>query len=1250
MKNKILISVLAFLPVLLLATVIIESCLPIPPSPPEQMNRKVIVTEVGEITQETRFEGERTKYRIYFFNELKKRADIRIEDKLDSGLSDISPLNEGAYSETGHVITWLIRGVEPKGNGFVEFEAVLGKADTIRNKASIEISEEQSPVESNPRKRPRRISLETNQVITVICGEPDLGWIPFEPSGEEREGEMPEASMKDETTTDIMVNFDIPGMFVYQAEEEGIIYHRVIIPGQANMMDVGKPELPVLGRMLEIPRDVSINVEIVKERSRILDCYNIYPAQEPGINQDESEDKPFTIDPATYQLNEFWPASLAVVEPEDIGIIRGHRVVFLKIRPVQFNPAMKKLKVFSNIEVRLRYNQPAQIQPIPRRIESRVFEEMLSASVLNYKGQTRFFRPDGPTGYDDDEDQPGCDYLILTHNRFYNAGDPNNPIVRFQNWKRQKGYETQVVDIANISNGTTAGGIRTYLQNAYDKWDPAPSYVLLVGDVGDNANTTLLPTNYGAYHSDHISQVGTDLFYSTLDGSDYFPDVFIGRLSVDDLAQATTVVNKILDYEQNPPAPPNFYTDAALIALFEDDQPDDRQEDRPWIENMEEIFAFLDANGYNPNRRYNTSGTQTPLWFENGGGLQPPALTALGWNDDDADISTDINNGRFLVTYRDHGSRSGWSGIFGFNNTDVNALANGNLTPVVLSIACENGWFDNESDAADVYSDPGIQATATNSECFAEQFLRNNSGGAVAFIGATRISWTGVNDFFMFGMHKAIWPAFNPAPPLTATYPAIPGREVSPMPRMGQVHNYGKIFMANAYGHSTERQITFEMYTLFGDPEMPIWTEEPVNLAVGHPKGIGSTGQQDFVVKAEEGPGGAPVANATVAITRDDEILAVKQTNPAGLARFMLAEVGSGDASITVTGINLRPYQGIIEINAGGAEINRLDQDNGVEGQSFKVGGHYFSGNETVDVFFNNQLKSSPAASGGNFGQIGNDLAVNVPSPHPLGPVNILAFGNTSERYAVDVFQVRAANPIDLYIYSQWDPSTHFLHTGDNPTWNNPEIQLYESGTPVESNNLEAGHTYTIEAKIYNDTDFDAEDVKVTFKWADFGIGHPDKVWNFIDTDEIDVGKHSNAKAEAEWSPTTGHLCIIAEIYHVEDINEANNRGQENCHIGPTSSPAIVPFTVWNPTEEPAYIFLELRQLSGFGEQEPQIWASRINHPDPQLILPGMRSTFEVLIDPDPARVSKGQQAEFALTGFIRGQMIGGTNFIIIKN
>ena len=51
----------------------------------------------------------------------------------------------------------------------------------------------------------------------------------------------------------------------------------------------------------------------------------------------------------------------------------------------------------------------------------------------------------------------------------------------------------------------------------------------------------------------------------------YFPDLGVGRLSVDPAAQAELVINRIiLDYENNPPPDHDFYDRILHISHFED--------------------------------------------------------------------------------------------------------------------------------------------------------------------------------------------------------------------------------------------------------------------------------------------------------------------------------------------------------------------------------------------------------------------------------------------------------------------------------------------------------------------------------------------------------------------------------------------------------------------------------------------------------------------------------------------------------
>lgn len=1263
-------------------------------NPPDEAsnNRMVIVTHLHEITQDRCYVGDVVKFRIHYYNDKENAVDIGILDKLDPKLSQISVSDNGQYNQSEHKVIWLIENVNPDEGGFVEITAKIEQTGTIKNKTYIGF-------EGLSNLDPPNIGqnlIETNEVEITINERPQVGWIKFD---ESLEPQKPAQSyMKDETSMGMLVNFDIPGMYVHEVKVDGVTYHRLSIPRGGTLGEVGKPELPIAGQVVEIPYGTNISVEIIKSKSKVLENYKIYPKQKPEIRGNEDNNE-FIIDRELYETHTFFPAELSKATRNDIGVIRGHRIAFIKVRPVQFNPVTNELRVFSNLEVRLKYDKPAQIKPVDFRVKSKPYEELLSKLVLNYKYDGRFARPkqlglihmdttnvnitstarvyttDSSRESSREPGQSGCDYLIITDGTFYNATDPNNPVVQFRNWKQQKGLITEVIEIANIPDDPAKDqneDIQDYIQDAYDNWARVPTYILLIGDA------EFIPTNYVTQHPWHEynnDEAGADLYYVTVDDDgthDYFPDIFIGRLSVDTLGEARDVIDKIITYEQTPPpnVNANYYTDTSLVCLFEDPAPSNGTENPTFriTEFAEEAWTFLQNNGYNAQRIYATSsgfspantGAARPQRYENGSPIAPAIQSAVGaggniigfqWGGAAADITNAITNGNFLVMYNGHGLRDLW-GLPQYTNANVNGLVNGGMIPVVLSFACETGWFDNETDTDAILDNP----TGNNAESFCEQFQRNPNGGAVAIIGSTRVSWDN-NDFMMLGAYEAIWPNFTPNPPFTGPggINVLPGVESGPLLRMGQINTFSKSYMSRIYDHDDHRLLTYEMYTLFGDPEMPIFTELPGVLNIEHPQGIGTTGSQDFIVKVKDNNSGDPILNAVVALTRNDSIIAVQYTNGGGIARFTLSSLGDGDIEITVTALNYRFYQGTIEVNAGGATLNRLNPHDGPVNQVINVGGISFQGNETIDIFFDGQLLPLPqinTSPQGDFGQGTPTVDITVPANHPLGPVNVLAHGQASDRYAVDVFYVRTANPIDLYIYSQWDTSTWHLHTGDNPTWNNPDIQLYDqNGNATASNDLEVGRQYTIRAKVHNDTNFAANNVRVTIKSANFGLGQPDNVWNVIGQDIITVPANDVREAEVQWvPPSTGHLCIVGEIYHIEDINGDNNRGQENTDVGAANSPVEIPFELWNMSDEPAALHLELRQIVRHQlDSQQKIWGNWLKHPDPQIIPPGGKSEGKIIIDPDYGNINEGEQAEFALTGYIGKKMVGGVNVILTR-
>ena len=880
-------------------------------------------------------------------------------------------------------------------------------------------------------------------------------WIPFIP--EARPG-APEAKLKSSDNKGIAVYCSVPGMYVVDIPVGSDVYQRLDVPYAGHTAEVGKPKLPVIIRYLEVPHDVDMKIEKLHIEYEILEGYKVYPVQEPLPGTETGEAYEFAIDKDTYSTDAFYPSDAARVgEP---AIMRGHRIVPLILYPVQYNPAKKQLIVYSEIEVKVRYSEPAQIEGIEERLESDAFEALCKAFILNYKPPeeypTRHSSP-GPAHQFKSSSSSGANYLIITNSSFvYNLSS-------LVEWKRKKGLKTEIVTTRQISpGGVTAEDIKKYLKNAYNTWSPPPTYVLLVGD------SEFIPTNYGMQHpaEEHgEEQVATDLYYGTLHGDDHFPDVFVGRISVDTPGQAETIVNKILNYERNPPSG-SFFSNVSVVAFFQDDD-NNGFEDRRFVLTSEEIRDYLLTQGYNVERIYTTNSAVNPTNYNLGtygngerlpDDLQPPIFR---WDGDTQNITDAFNDGRFIINYRGHGLSQNfwderpapdgqWQGWYDgwhrphFTTIILAGLRNGNMLPVVFSICCLTGWFDGETDPY----------PAWNHECFCEELLRYGKGGAVAAIGSTRISYSGYNDDLCKGFYDAIWPDFDPDMTTGAIF------------ELGQILTYGKVYMAKMERNESMENLTYELFHLFGDPEMWIWTEEPKELEVTHPSEIGSGGLQEFVVKVRD-ENGDPVRNAAVCLWKSNDIHTVKDTNPNGTVIFEIEPSTGGNMDITVTAHNYRPYEGNIEVTYNGASIS-LSPNIGPEGIHFTIEGNDFSNGEEVDIHFGDVDLDSVIAAEGSFSE--NFTVPDV----SLGHTNVVAIGKDSGRAAVAVFRVLPDQPLpDPYTYCQWDPSTWYLADyTEKEVWDSPSIQLYdEDGRAVASDDLVIGTTYTIKATIYNSGD-----------------------------------------------------------------------------------------------------------------------------------------------------------------------------------
>jgi hypothetical protein len=204
-------------------------------------------------------------------------------------------------------------------------------------------------------------------------------------------------------------------------------------------------------------------------------------------------------------------------------------------------------------------------------------------------------------------------------------------------------------------------------------------------------------------------------------------------------------------------------------------------------------------------------------------------------------VNNAINSGAFILQHRDHGSITGW-GEPSYNSSNINGLTNTDLV-FVNSINCLTGKYNHSS------------------ECFTEKFHRytynGQNSGALGLIAASEVSYSFVNDTYVWGMMDNMWPNFLPQ---YGTTPPSRGM----LPAFGNAA--GKIFLqASSWPYNTSNKlVTYHLFHLHGDAFMQLYSVVPQNLTVSH-NPIIYTGATSFAVSANAG--------SFIALTLNGEIL-----------------------------------------------------------------------------------------------------------------------------------------------------------------------------------------------------------------------------------------------------------------------------------------------------------------------------------------------------------------------------------------
>lgn len=331
-----------------------------------------------------------------------------------------------------------------------------------------------------------------------------------------------------------VIEFNLPEYRCETAEYNGKQFQKISLPNEGELIEVGKPHLPLVTRLIAIPNQGLPRIELTITEEQVLHDITVFPYQ-PSSDKEE----PFAQNIEFYQSGKAYPSESIVIG--ETAILRDMRVAPLTIYPFQYDPLKSELKIIKKATIEVYYSNSEggdiKAQTRAKRI-SRFFEPLYEATIINYEA------PRSP------EDYQQASYLFIY---------PDNDIVEnllqyLIDWKHQKGFN--VVAASTEETGNTVSLIKSYIQNAYDTWDHPPEFICLVGDAGGSYN---IPTYmYSSGEGDH--------YYTLLEGNDILADAFIGRLSFNTIPELQTIITKILNYEKQPYMDEtNWYRNALLV-------------------------------------------------------------------------------------------------------------------------------------------------------------------------------------------------------------------------------------------------------------------------------------------------------------------------------------------------------------------------------------------------------------------------------------------------------------------------------------------------------------------------------------------------------------------------------------------------------------------------------------------------------------------------------------------------------------
>lgn len=627
------------------------------------------------------------------------------------------------------------------------------------------------------------------------------------------------------------IELDVNSLIIQQNFE----YTKIRLPGYEISDEVAAPEVPVRAIKIALPYGAKItNVNILSKEGKELDGEFLLSYVQPPVILSQKEVKKLDEPKQEiYSSNKPYPEN--IIEFKGTAVYDNYQICELLVYPVQYLPKSKRLIFFSSIKFSVEYEGG---------IKKRARSNMIKKIVIN---------PEDITTNLNGRNRAYFEYLIITN-------PPMDTVFeRLADWKTKKGIKAELRTVnwilANYPGGEdNAACIRNYLKTLPDS---SVEYVLLAGD------TDIIPFRFAyamtcsAFIWNREDSLPCDLYYADLQGDwnfdgdglygevedsiDLYPDLFVGRATVNTISEAQNFVDRILTYEKNPPL--DYLNNAMFSADILWYNP---YTDQGVHKNMIEAESF-------------------PLDFE---------ITKLYHSQGNLSVSSFLNaieQGQNLVNHDGHGSTTAMGAGTGYlHPSDFDNLTNAPKYGIMASIGCWTAAFDFD--------------------CIAEHWVNSPNGGGVAFIGNSSYGWGspgnpgfGYSDIFDSRFFYSLFVEDNfhlgAALSLCKTYFIPYSREKN----VYRWHQY--------------------QLNLLGDPEMPVWTDTPETLKVSHPQSV-PLGSSRILITVKDKNSNTAIKNALVCLMKGSESYASGYTDASGSIFLDATPSTSGDCDLTVTAHN----------------------------------------------------------------------------------------------------------------------------------------------------------------------------------------------------------------------------------------------------------------------------------------------------------------------------------------------------------